>query len=347
MKALVAGGLGVTGRTLVNHLDTLPEWETVAISRRTPEFETSARYISLDLTNLGDCQQVLSDVKDVTHLFFAAYQQQPTLLQESAVNLAMLKNLVEAVETMSTSLQRVVLVQGGKVYGVHLGPYKTPAQETDARHMPPNFYYDQEDYLRSRSQQASWTWTALQPSAVCGFAVGNPMNLLTAIAVFAVMSRELGLPLRFPGKKTAYSTLFEVTDATLLAKAMVWAATASRCADEAFNITNGDFFRWEDMWSKIATYFGMAVGYPQPLRLLDYMADKAPLWDFLVQRDGLQPHKFDEIASWAYADGCFALDYDIVSDTLKARQYGFPDCLNSEQMFLNAFKELQVNCIIP
>jgi hypothetical protein len=27
-----------------------------------------------------------------------------------------------------------------KSYGVQLGPFKTPAKETDPRHMPPNFY---------------------------------------------------------------------------------------------------------------------------------------------------------------------------------------------------------------
>ena len=347
MKALVAGGLGVTGRALINYLSTLSEWDIVAISRRTPEFKTSAQYISLDLTDSTACKQVLSDIKDVTHIFFAAYQQQASLAQESAVNLALLKNLVEAVESTSSSLQRVVLMQGGKVYGVHLGAYKTPAKETDARHMPPDFYYDQEDYLRSRSQQTDWTWTALRPSAVCGFAVGNPMNLLTAIAMFAVISKELGLPLRFPGKKAAYSTLFEATDARLLAKAMVWAATEKQCAGQAFNITNGDFFRWEHLWSKIATHFGLEVGYPQPLNLVEFMTDKAALWDSLVQRHKLQPYKFEEIASWAYADACFALDYDIMSDTLKARQHGFSDCFDSEQMFLNSFQKLQIDRIIP
>ena len=38
-------------------------------------------------------------------------------------------------------------MQGSKWYGNHLGPYLTPARETDPRHMPPNFYYDQQDFL--------------------------------------------------------------------------------------------------------------------------------------------------------------------------------------------------------
>jgi hypothetical protein len=37
-----------------------------------------------------------------------------------------------------------------------------------------------------------------RPEAVCGYAVGNPMNLLMVISVYAAISKELGLPLRFP-----------------------------------------------------------------------------------------------------------------------------------------------------
>jgi len=39
-KALVAGALGVTGRTMVNYLASLGDWEVIGISRRTPEFRS-------------------------------------------------------------------------------------------------------------------------------------------------------------------------------------------------------------------------------------------------------------------------------------------------------------------
>ena len=98
----------------------------------------------------------------------------------------MLQNTVEAVERSSAFLRKVVLLEGAKMlHGAHLGPYKTPAKETDPRHMPPNFYYDQEDYLVARSGGNSWSWAALRPSSICGFAVGDPMNMATVIAVCA------------------------------------------------------------------------------------------------------------------------------------------------------------------
>lgn len=38
-----------------------------------------------------------------------------------------------------------------------------------------------------------------------------------------------------------------MTDASLLAEATVWVATTPDCANQAFNITNGDLFHWNDM----------------------------------------------------------------------------------------------------
>ena len=79
---------------------------------------------------------------------------------------------------------------------------------------------------------------------VCGFALGNPMNIATVIATYAAITKEFGLPLRFPGKPGAYRAIYQATDADLLARAMVFCATDARAANDVFNITNGDFFRW-------------------------------------------------------------------------------------------------------
>lgn len=73
-KALVAGALGVTGRAVVNHLVSLGDWEVIGLSRRSPEFQTTAKYISVDLLNRPDVEARLSGTGDVTHIFFAALQ---------------------------------------------------------------------------------------------------------------------------------------------------------------------------------------------------------------------------------------------------------------------------------
>ena len=103
--------------------------------------------------------------------------------------------------------------------GADLGPFKTPAREDDPRLMPPNFYYGQEDHLRRQQAGKRWTFSILRPEAVCGYAIGNPMNLTMVIAVYAAISKELGLPLRFPGTLVAYQALYQVTSAGILARA--------------------------------------------------------------------------------------------------------------------------------
>ena len=158
----------------------------------------------------------------MTHVVFGAYVEQDTPTERSRVNVALLRNLLDAVEASSPSLRHVTMYQGGKAYGADLGPFKTPAREDDPRLMPPNFYYDQEDHLRGRQQGKRWTYSVLRPEAVCGYAVGNPMNLTMVIAAYAAISKELGVPLRFPGSRAAYDALYQVTSADILARAAAW-----------------------------------------------------------------------------------------------------------------------------
>ena len=182
--------MGVSGRALVNHLVALGDWEVVGLSRRQPEFETSARYVAIDLLNRSDVDACMSQLGEVTHIFYAALQMVGNFFEEIAPNLAMLRNTVEAVERSSAGYARWCCSKGRSTTA-RTGPYKTPAKESDPRHMPPNFYYDQEDYLVARCAGKSWSWTALRPSCICGFAVGNPMNMATVIAVYASLCKEM------------------------------------------------------------------------------------------------------------------------------------------------------------
>jgi len=234
--ALVVGANGVIGRNLIEYLTTLQDWDIIGVSRRGGESTNRVRYVSADLLDRDDTAAKLSGLTEVTHIFYAAYQDRPTWAELVAPNLAMLVHVVEAIEPIAANLQHVSLMQGYKVYGAHLGPFKTPARETDANHMPPEFNIDQQNFLEERQKGKAWTWSALRPSVVSGFALGNPMNLAMVIAVYASISKELGIPLRFPGKPGAYHSLLEMTDAGLLAKATVWAATDERCANQAFSI---------------------------------------------------------------------------------------------------------------
>ncbi|WP_205942339.1 SDR family oxidoreductase [Pedobacter sp. SYP-B3415] len=222
--ALVAGAGGVIGQTLVDHLLTLPDWNVIGISRRNHASADRLRYIPADLLDDADTYARLSPLGEVTHVFYAAYQDRAGWAELVEPNVTMLKNVLDAVEAGADDLQHVSLMQGYKVYGAHLGAFPTPAREQDALCMPPEFNTSQQELLTARQVGKKWNWSAIRPSVVGGKALYNPMNLALLIAVYATISKELGLPLRFPGKTGAYHTLLEMTDSTLLAKGTVWAA---------------------------------------------------------------------------------------------------------------------------
>ncbi|MBA2939562.1 SDR family oxidoreductase [Paenibacillus sp. CGMCC 1.16610] len=345
--ALVVGANGVIGRNLIDYLITLPEWNIIGVSRRGGVNSDRLRYVAADLLNEEDTLAKLGNLTSVTHIFYAAYQDRPTWAELVPPNLAMLVNVVNVIEPIAPNLAHISLMQGYKVYGAHLGPFKTPARETDANHMPPEFNIDQQQFLEQRQPGTEWTWSALRPSVVSGFALGNPMNLAMVIAIYASMSKELGLPLRFPGKPGAYNSLLEMTDANLLARATVWAATDERCANQAFNITNGDLFRWNELWPKIAEFFEIETAPPLPMALEVVMADKEALWNSMVEKYDLMRNTYEDVSSWRFGDFVFSWDYDFFSDSSKSRRYGFHEFVDTEKIFMDIFEQFRKRKIIP
>jgi nucleoside-diphosphate-sugar epimerase len=344
---LVAGVHGVSGTAAASHWNTVPDTKVYGLSRRSAPLLPGIEPVSVDLLNPSDVRQKLSAITNATHIVFGAYIEKATAAERSEVNVAILRNLLDVVEATSPSFQHISFYQGGKAYGADLGPFKTPAREDDPRLMPPNFYYDQEDFLRERQKGKHWYWTALRPEAICGFAIGNPMNLAMVIAVYAAISKELGLPLRFPGTEKAYRALYQITSADILAQASIWAGTHEAARNEIFNITNGDYFRWQNLWPRIAKMFDMEVADPVPTPLSIYMTDKGPLWEKIVSKYSLQPIPYSQIASWPFGDFIFNSGFDNISSTIKGRRAGFHECIDTEEMFERFFQTLRNNRVIP
>jgi nucleoside-diphosphate-sugar epimerase len=350
-KAAVVGALGVIGRYIVERLVEEQDWRVIGLSRRKQPDRPRYRHVAVDLLDAGDVERKLAALADVTHVFYAAFQAGPgdasNFASHIAPNRDMLVNAVEAIDRASRWLERVVLVTGAKYYGVHLGPLKTPMRETDPRHMPPNYYFDQIDWLTACQRGKSWDWVELRPQTLCGFSPGTAMSILPAIAVYAAISKELGLPLRFPGRPGAYETVYQVTESTHFARAALWAATEPRCANEAFNITNGDYFRWRNLWPKIAAVFQMPAAEPQMICLAQQMADKEPLWEEMTARHALQRFRYADLAAWSFADYVFGAQWDVMSDVTKSRLYGFHDVVDSEAMFVRLLRRFREERIVP
>ena len=348
-SAVIVGAQGVIGRYLVEKLASLPGWQVVGLSRRHGVDGPGVRHISVDLLDPADAAAKLSGLAEATHVFFAAFQPGAGPAADYAKNIAANRDLlvhsVSAIDKASSRLERVVLVTGTKYYGTHLGPYKTPAREDDPRHAGANYYFDQIDWLTAFQKGRRWSWTELRPQTLCGFAPGTAMSIVPVIAVYAAMRKELGLPLAFPGK--AWSSLYQVTESAHFAEAAHWAATEPRCANQAYNITNGDYFRWQHVWPRIARVFDMRAAEPQPHSLVEFMAGKAPLWDAMVKRHGLQPFRFEEIAAWPFGDYVFNCDWDVMSSLTKARQHGFHAVVDSEEMFERLLGRFRAERIVP
>jgi nucleoside-diphosphate-sugar epimerase len=262
------------------------------------------------------------------------------------VNLAMLRNLLDAIEPVAPGLTHVHFVQGSKVYGSDLGPYKTPAQESDPRISAYNWYYAQEDLIVERSRGKRWSWSASRPHGVCD-REPVPRSLAMVIAVYAAISKELGQPLYFPGTAENFNALYQCVDATLLAKAIAWISTTPACVNQAYNVTNGDFIRWANLWPSIAGFFGIEAGPVNTVRLAQAMAEKAPVWETIIRKHGLKPIPYERAALWSYGDFNFGRGYDIMSSTLKLRQAGFGDCIDTGRMLLEHLRHFRRERVIP
>lgn len=177
----------------------------------------------------------------------------------------MLRNFLEALRNTGAEkrIKRVILVTGVKQYGVHLGAVKSPMEETDpwlrGPNWPPNFYYRQQDILRSFSESSSWDWVVTYPNDVVGVAKGNFMNLATALGLYVAVTKELGEDLIFPGCDRFYTGFDSFTYSRLHAHFCEWAALEPRAGNQAFNVVNGDVESWQNLWPKLAKRFGLRV----------------------------------------------------------------------------------------
>lgn len=346
--ALIAGATGATSKRLLEALAADPDWAVIGLSRNPPKGSGRVSFVAADLADRAACVRALKGFSQVTHIFYTARAKHGETAVESVEdNLALIRNVIDAIEPAAAGLRHINLVQGGKYYGQHLGPFPTPAREEDPRHMPPNFYFDQQDFLVERQRGKSWTWSAARPDFVCDFAPGRGRNIVSIVGAYAAISAELGLPLDFPGARGCFDTLKQATDATQLAQAMVHIATTPECGNHAFNVTNGDIFRWKHVWPKIAAHFGMRTGEIRTLKMSEWMRDKEPVWERIVRRHGLKPQPLANVALWAYADLQLAQDYDVITSTTKLRRSGFHETVDTEEMFLKHLASYREAKILP
>jgi nucleoside-diphosphate-sugar epimerase len=348
--ALLIGATGVTGTPAAEEL-LRGGWKLYAVSRRAPRLSADTptqnlHHLAFDLTDAAATRTALSRYPDITHIYYCGNDPR------SPVRLAMITHVLDAVEAASPHFANLHVLQGMKYYGVHLGNMRVPARETDPRVPGCDFYYSEEDLVVARQRGKTWTWTALRPHSVCGYAAGNPMNVASVLGIYGSMLKELGEPFIFPASAACFDKQFHCVDAGFLARAAMHISTTPGCGNNAYNISNGTTFTWQSLWPALAANFGLAPRGSAGYSLSEFLADKQPLWNTMTAKYGLVPFPFERASRWAQGDytapnSRFACEYDNVSDTAKLRATGFAETVDNQSMFLQLFNRCRAEKLLP
>ncbi len=349
--ALVVGSSGIGGSATASLL-VEQGWSVHGLAR-TPLAQPGVTPVAADLLDPAATQAALHRLHPDA-VFITTWLRQPTEAENIRVNAAMVRNLLHALPKPAAP-RHVALVTGLKHY---LGPFEaygkgslpqTPFREDQGRLDVENFYYAQEDELFAAAARDGFTWSVHRPHSIVGLAVGNAMNMGTTLAVYATICRETGRPFRFPGSPAQWNGLTDMTDARQLACHLLWAATTPAAHDQAFNIVNGDIFRWSWMWSRLAAWFGLD---PAPFdgtveALEQQMAGDAPLWADIARKHALAEPDLSRLASAWHTDADLGRPIEVVTDMSKSRRLGFTAYQPTDDAFFDLFSRLRTGRLIP
>ena len=355
-KVLVTGASGLLGVAAVEKFLSAG-WEVVGVSRRKPELPSGrdVEFLSVDLRDKEKARAAFESLTDITHIAYTAIHEKPELVagwsskDQIETNNAMLRNVVDPIVRAASNFQHISILQGTKVYGVHLHPIPIPARERDARKDHENFFFDHEEYVREMGAQHGFSYTALRPQLVTGPTPGA-LNVLPAIGVYAAIRREKREPFSFPGGP---SFVWEAADADLVADVMAWAAQSPQAANEAFNITNGDVFEWRSLWPALAETLGVETGPDMPMSLATYLQENTNVWSPIVAKCGLRSRNLRELVGHGDQHADFAFAYGAPEgprafvSTIKLRQAGFTKTIDTEDSFRNALQSLIDRKLLP
>ncbi len=349
--ALVVGASGIVGSATANLL-LEQGWQVYGLSRK-PAQQKGIIPVAADLQNAVETAKALTDVRPDA-VFITTWARQDSEAENIRVNSAMVRNLLDAL-SLGKSIRHVALVTGLKHY---LGPFEaygkgklpqTPFREEQGRLDVENFYYAQEDEVFAAAKRDGFSWSVHRPHTVIGQAVGNAMNMGTTLAVYATICRETGRPFRFPGSAAQWNSLTDMTDANLLAKQLLWAAETPEASNEAFNVVNGDIFRWSWMWGRIADWFGIEAasfdGTVIPLE--QQMKDDADIWSKIAARENLAEPDLARLASPWHTDADLGRPIEVVTDMSKSRRLGFKEYQPTDDAFFALFETLRKSRLIP
>ena len=352
-KALIVGVTGISGQSIATKL-LQDGWEVHGLSRRIEGLPAGVHHIKADLLDAAAMKTALAGLKPEI-VFMTAWIKKDSEAENIEVNGATIQNLLDALEP-DGGVRHVALQTGLKHY---LGPFdnyanavmaETPFHEDEPRLDVPNFYYTQEDILFEAAKKQGFTWSVHRSHTIFGYAVDNAMNMVLTLSVYAEIQKVLGRKFIFPGSTQAWNGVVDVTDADLLAEQLIWASTDKAGENQAFNIANGDTFRWRWLWPQIAAHFGVDYEGPkaeafQPLE--EQMKDAAPVWAEIAAKHGLAVSDVTKLASWWHSDSDLGRQIECFTDMTKSREAGFLNFRSSPKSFFSNVEAYRKANILP
>ncbi|VFQ68386.1 unnamed protein product [Cuscuta campestris] len=364
--ALVVGVTGIVGNSLAEILPLADTpggpWKVYGVGRRPrPSWSSDhpIQYVQCDISDRDETDSKLSALADVTHVFYVTWANRSTELENCEANGGMFRNVLEAVIPNCPNLAHICLQTGRKHY---TGPFQTflksahpdaPYHEDFPRLDLPNFYYTLEDILLEevKKKEGLLTWSVHRPGLIHGFSPYSMMNIVGALCVYAAICKHEGVPLQFPGLKSAWDCYYDCSDADLIAEQEIWAAVDPYAKNEAFNVSNGDVFKWKHLWKVLAEQFEVEAGGLEGegegrVTLEEVMKGKGHVWDEIVRENGLVPTKLEEVGQWWFVD--FVLSIECPLDTMnKSKEHGFLGFRNTKKAFVSWIDKVKAHKIVP
>nr|GLL28556.1 3-oxo-Delta(4,5)-steroid 5-beta-reductase-like [Ipomoea trifida] len=361
--ALIVGVTGIVGNSLAEILPLADTpggpWKVYGVARRPrPAWNSDhpIQYIQCDISDEKDAHSKLSVLTDITHVFYVTWANRPTELENCEVNGKMLRNVLNAIIPNSPDLKHICLQTGKKHY---FGAFEvfgkvahdTPHHEDLPRLESPNFYYTLEDILFEKAKnKEGLTWSVHRPGLIHGFSPYSLMNAVGSLCVYAAICKHEGVPLRFSGLKAAWDGYANCSDADLIAEQEIWAAVDPSAKNEAFNVSNGDVFKWKHFCKVLADKFEVEVvefeERTDGSNLEVMMKEKGPVWDQIVRENGLLSTKLEDVGHWWFLDILFSVESPL-DNMNKSKEHGFLGFRNSEKAFISWIDKMKAFKMVP
>ncbi|KAL8225144.1 hypothetical protein R6Q57_017701 [Mikania cordata] len=348
--AIIFGVTGLVGKQLLANLLSRSKWKVYGVARRPDMVPTIKKpvhtnpnyhFISCNLLDPFETKIKLSHLHDATHVFWVTWASEFPLdsIECYEQNKAMMSNALDSILPRANGLKHFCLQTGTKHYvSLHGGSLdhlvkracyydeNCPRVETQVGF---NFYYGLEDLLKERLAGAV-PWSVHRPGLIIGSSRTTVYNFMGSLCVYGTICKYLNLPFVFGGRKECWEEQFvDVSDARLVAKQQIWAATNDLVQSnngQAFNSINGDGSTWKDIWGAIGDKFGAIMPlemFSEDFTFSGSMCDKGGVWKEIVKKECLVETEMEDLANWYFLDALFRCPVKMLGTREKADRLGF------------------------